>query len=286
MKVNCASSKQTRKGFTLIELLVVIAIIAILAAILFPVFAQVREKARETSCLSNKRQIVMGMLQYTQDNDEYIVPTGSAVRNSGNGPNNYNWEDSIYPYVKSEAAYNCPDDPYDNNNRDGGGNLIADDKKGNYIYYKNLTTANYNINGNTADDMNYGSDSINQGYSTFVQFTLALGTPPNALTTHAPCNSTDPEWDCIDLYSGIQAPSSTAWFMDGTYQNFEAWCTLCFLPSPDGAFLSFENAEAFHHQRFTVAYCDGHVGAVKVTDFTRLSRAGSNAIAMLTTEDD
>ncbi|MHB9130244.1 MAG: type II secretion system protein [Armatimonadota bacterium] len=64
-----------RKGFTLIELLVVIAIIAILAAILFPVFAQAREKARQTSCLNNQRQIVTSVLMYVQDNDETLPPS-------------------------------------------------------------------------------------------------------------------------------------------------------------------------------------------------------------------
>ncbi|MFP3905132.1 MAG: prepilin-type N-terminal cleavage/methylation domain-containing protein, partial [Armatimonadota bacterium] len=66
-----------RKGFTLIELLVVIAIIAILAAILFPVFARAREKARQSSCLSNVKQIMLSLMMYTQDNDEVLVPTRS-----------------------------------------------------------------------------------------------------------------------------------------------------------------------------------------------------------------
>ena len=65
----------TRLGFTLIELLVVIAIIAILAAILFPVFAQAREKARQISCISNEKQIGLAALQYTQDYDE-LMPLG------------------------------------------------------------------------------------------------------------------------------------------------------------------------------------------------------------------
>jgi prepilin-type N-terminal cleavage/methylation domain-containing protein len=67
--------KKTR-GFTLIELLVVIAIIAILAAILFPVFAKAREKARQTSCLSNLKQLSLAILQYTNDNNETYPPTG------------------------------------------------------------------------------------------------------------------------------------------------------------------------------------------------------------------
>jgi len=69
-----------RKGFTLIELLVVIAIIAILAAILFPVFAQAREKARQTGCLSNVKQIGLGVQMYLQDYDEYVPRNAFAVR--------------------------------------------------------------------------------------------------------------------------------------------------------------------------------------------------------------
>ncbi len=91
-----------KKGFTLIELLVVIAIIAILAAILFPVFAKAREKARQVSCLSNMKQIGLGFTQYNQDYDEKF--TGSGFYGQG-------WAEEIYPYVKSTQVYQCPDDP-------------------------------------------------------------------------------------------------------------------------------------------------------------------------------
>ena len=93
-----------RSGFTLIELLVVIAIIAILAAILFPVFAKAREKARQTACTSNMKQLGLAMSQYLQDYDEY-PPSGSDWWGSGAG-----WSAQIYPYVKSKAAFLCPDD--------------------------------------------------------------------------------------------------------------------------------------------------------------------------------
>ncbi len=93
-----------KKGFTLIELLVVIAIIAILAAILFPVFAQVREKARAISCLSNLKQIGLAVVQYNQDNDEKM-PSGSSAYGTCSG-----WAWQVYPYVKSTAAFRCPDD--------------------------------------------------------------------------------------------------------------------------------------------------------------------------------
>ncbi|MCW3062550.1 MAG: prepilin-type N-terminal cleavage/methylation domain [Capsulimonas sp.] len=96
------------RGFTLIELLVVIAIIAILAAILFPVFAKAREKARQISCTSNERQIGLGILQYVQDNDE-MYP--GRTSNFGAG-----WAFQITPYTKSSALFKCPDDSTTGNN--------------------------------------------------------------------------------------------------------------------------------------------------------------------------
>ena len=92
----------TRRGFTLIELLVVIAIIAILAAILFPVFAKAREKARQTSCLSNTKQIMLAVLQYCQDYDE-TMPSN----NIASTPPNY-FGDEIAPYCKNTQMFTCP----------------------------------------------------------------------------------------------------------------------------------------------------------------------------------
>lgn len=98
-------SVKTKLGFTLIELLVVIAIIAILAAILFPVFARARENARRASCQSNLKQIGLGIMQYTQDYDEQmpariVVTTPSMI-----------WKDLIQPYVKSTQLFACPSNP-------------------------------------------------------------------------------------------------------------------------------------------------------------------------------
>lgn len=94
-----------RPAFTLIELLVVIAIIAILASILFPVFAQARDKARQAACLSNTKQVALGVMQYAQDYDETLPVQGD------NGQNRGRWFVQIYPYVKSAEVFTCPNLP-------------------------------------------------------------------------------------------------------------------------------------------------------------------------------
>ena len=99
------SAKRVKQGFTLIELLVVIAIIAILAAILFPVFARARENARRASCQSNLKQIGLGLIQYSQDYDEQLTPAWSG---SNVFPGTTRWMNVVQPYVKSDQLFNCP----------------------------------------------------------------------------------------------------------------------------------------------------------------------------------
>ncbi len=121
-----------RRGFTLIELLVVIAIIAILAAILFPVFAQARDKARQTSCLSNQKQVGTAILMYVQDYDERLffypsttIPSRSrtgAVLPSSTSINPVRWWNALMPFMKNTQILVCPSDDVPTLSKDALGN--------------------------------------------------------------------------------------------------------------------------------------------------------------------
>ncbi|RYX83370.1 DUF1559 domain-containing protein [bacterium] len=123
---------KARKGFTLIELLVVIAIIAILAAILFPVFARARENARRSSCQSNLKQIGLGVFQYTQDYDEKLPSRVNF------GAQTQNWREVIQPYIKSTQLFACPSNT---------GNTLTTYPR----YDVNGPKASYSINGSNGN---------------------------------------------------------------------------------------------------------------------------------------
>ena len=144
-------SRNTR-GFTLIELLVVIAIIAILAAILFPVFAQARERARAVSCLSNSKQIGTGLYMYVQDYDE-TMPASFALSPpiNGGGRAEMPFDSQLMPYIKNDQLFGCPSDSANRGNV-GAGNLW------NGIYAGRITKRSYGYVGaiNTQERVNSG----------------------------------------------------------------------------------------------------------------------------------
>jgi prepilin-type N-terminal cleavage/methylation domain-containing protein/prepilin-type processing-associated H-X9-DG protein len=158
--------KSVKKGFTLIELLVVIAIIAILAAILFPVFAQVRNKARQTTGELNIRQISYGILQYMQDNEEKGPREGYSCLDSATDPTAFapgeanqcggdNWQNVVAPYIKSKAIYLSPGDQSAVGQGAWGGgmgnDLTPDDGNLSLMYNDLLSHKMLTKSGSTAD---------------------------------------------------------------------------------------------------------------------------------------
>jgi prepilin-type N-terminal cleavage/methylation domain-containing protein/prepilin-type processing-associated H-X9-DG protein len=135
---------RSKKAFTLIELLVVIAIIALLAAILFPVFSRARENARRASCQSNLKQIGLGMLQYSQDYDERLAPARQVKSAAGDWPldNRGGWAGQIYPYIKSTQVFRCPSDNRAYNMSYGYNGAIAYSTGGGFPKYTVLSRFN------------------------------------------------------------------------------------------------------------------------------------------------
>jgi len=125
-----------KRGFTLIELLVVIAIIAILAAILFPVFARARENARKSSCQNNCKQLVLGFKQYINDFDErypMVAVTSNNASTSYAPP--YGWADALQPYIRNTQVYQCPSDTAEGSDTNGDTGFTD------YWYNKNFVRA-------------------------------------------------------------------------------------------------------------------------------------------------
>ena len=141
--VKCSRKKRAQRGFTLIELLVVIAIIAILAAILFPVFARARENARRASCQSNLKQSALGMMMYTQDYDERMPYgwSGYSLYLSGSSP--YAWADSLQPYLKSTQVLQCPSESNSPNTTAGYNGATPTPVRAGYSdYFMNIAAQN------------------------------------------------------------------------------------------------------------------------------------------------
>jgi len=261
---NFIGSRNVRStGFTLIELLVVIAIIAILAAILFPVFAQAREKARATSCLSNEKQIGLAMLAYSQDYDEQLVRGwyGPNGYQRSNNTDVYKWMDAVYPFVKSTQLFSCPDNPL--GLADSNGSRAS----GRFVPHEQLGTAG-NGTGSPSEDF-YGSYALNCAY---------WGDGAHA----GPGNTVS--------MAVLQNPAGTIWATDGngSYQiswpdlggdptqvessgsvHFISWNGIGINNKQEGAVVDR------HNGRLNVIYTDGHSKSVDLktllNDRTKLS---------------
>jgi len=243
------SFKSTRKGFTLIELLVVIAIIAILAAILFPVFAKAREKARQSSCANNMKQLALASAMYVQDFDEKF-PAGNTTNLTptvmGAGVSNLDgWAAQIFPDVKSTGVYGCPDDAtsptapavkisYAMNANCTGGVALAT------FVSTTSSVLLFEVSGITGDPTNATSDAGASGN----------GTPNPANTSEADSSAT-PFADQGALSSGDPA-ATTGLYETGFLSNVAS------IAAPN-AFDSANGTGGLHSGGANYAYIDSHV---------------------------
>jgi prepilin-type N-terminal cleavage/methylation domain-containing protein/prepilin-type processing-associated H-X9-DG protein len=247
---------RSRTAFTLIELLVVIAIIAILAAILFPVFAQAREKARTATCTSNLKQLGLGMVMYAQDYDETFPQwkwdqeynAGSLHKNNGTTL----WWNAIYPYVKNVGVYACPSGRYTYD--------ITGD--GHWGWFTKPTSeamlASYGINPvflhakisyGANEPVTYGSPSL--GALKAPADTLLLADMATSLTG----------WEGSDIYDpNNPSAKGNSWrikrvaYSEG-YNDSQYWGGLFDSGPFNGAWDSY----ARHQGGNNIAYADGHV---------------------------
>ena len=204
---------KTRSGFTLIELLVVIAIIAILAAILFPVFAKVREKARQTSCVSNMKQIGLAVMQYTQDNDELYGYRKTTSDGSDNDALATSWKMVLQPYIKSTGVFKCPSNPQKEN-------------------FDNALIA--------PGPISYGANTVDGGYGVFGTLpangdAASLASVETPASTIVVCEVTIPNTDwkinntCCGFGTGLYAghtSSSNFLFGDGHVKSMKPLATI------------------------------------------------------------
>ncbi|MFN3650143.1 MAG: DUF1559 domain-containing protein [Armatimonadota bacterium] len=233
-----------RRGFTLIELLVVIAIIAILAAILFPVFAQAREKARAASCTSNLKQIMTGVKMYSQDYDEqsmeylwYQVPGGVW----------HTWMEMVNPYVKNTGVFMCPSAPKD---RSAYVTSCADAPASVPSTYVWPGWARYTY-------YNWSGTVMFAGFPT-----------PRASLCVA-------DWEKCVGAEFVEHPAESAFLIEGYFISYNTNPTVAQFGSACTTGYSGNNDPKFyrHNGGMNIAFCDGHVKWTKYERFMKDSSA-------------
>ena len=268
-----AATSGNRYGFTLIELLVVIAIIAILAAILFPVFAQVREKARQASCASNMKQLGLGFLQYVQDYDETYpnaIDSGNEWA-SATDPTAH-WQEKILPYIKANGVFGCPDDPT-------GGQVDTASWKG--------VDGSYAVNGVVGWPSQFGWSYSRIGVMTYSNFGLKNGSAATLSSLNRPS-------DTILLGEEYHSDMQTYNSGDGNWSNFgdgglitgQSWLWYgSMLPDNTRAAAAYPNgpngAISAHHAGNTLtnfAFTDGHVKAMRPSQTNPQPPTGYDAV--------
>jgi prepilin-type N-terminal cleavage/methylation domain-containing protein/prepilin-type processing-associated H-X9-DG protein len=272
-----ARSVRSKDAFTLIELLIVVAIISLLAAILFPVFNRARENARRTACQSNLRQMGLATLQYCQDYDDVLPGESTSdqpVPLTGNRVQL--WMDLIYPYIKNQQVFMCPNDL----------GQAPNGLPSVYRYATNRTVAPENGYG-------YGSYGINRAYSN----QRSYAHPPAADYRYGPTK-----------LSRLPVPAATIWITDSwstrfTVGQYGGWDPVIGTVDPYGKALkggfpflfcggptSTCGIVARHLELAPVLFCDGHVKSMQLDELNTRSKTNiGDGVAVLkyfSVEDD
>ena len=265
-----SNSSNRTHAFTLIELLIVVAIIAVIAAILFPVFQKVRENARRTACLSNLRQVTLGLLQYTQDADDRcplffsgmtaVTPgSRSPGHSSITAPPYLYWNEVIAPYVQTQASHDfntasrvfvCPDAPY---------NAAAMAAQG----ISNVSS--YGLSDNWGEW--YCPDDCNNGTGQAHSFTEAVA-PSETILLAETMNNTESKFPGTSLALTPIDGGNTAY----SYSVCDTAGAAPFSPARQLLNLSWRHTQSKQvwcdpppsNARVTVAYADGHVRSVPI----------------------
>jgi len=257
-----------RRAFTLIELLVVVAIIALLAAILFPVFSQARERARATSCQSNAKQVGLAVIQYDQDFDQVMLPSGITENPTVSGNMTYPVI-LLQPYTKSYQVFCCPDAV--NTNQPGSDTVLGTYKEGlifnaEYVgdptyygplsgYYEQGTTGNY-----------------------WYKSAIAEASIVSPATTLLAADGTN--WNLQPFFADFQT-NATPTITQGIGSGYSSGPTIV-----GNSGCQYACPQARHQGLMTVLWCDGHVKATQIGQLLTPSSTNAHVLEYFTAKNN